>query len=126
CRLTFVFVAGEDRDRRSSLGQSQRQTASNPAVPAGDDRNLAAEIENLPQPALVRLGRRHLNDPSVAEVLCAARAGRRRDARAGAAAAGILRALDVAAAGPYIGLSELAKSSATVRAAAAARNQQGR
>jgi len=61
----------------------------------------------------------------VAEVLCAARAGRRRDARAGAAAAAILRALDVAAAGPYIGLSELAKSSATVRAAAA-RNQQGR
>jgi hypothetical protein len=50
----------------------------------------------------------------------------RRDARAGASAAGGLLALDVAAAGPYIGLSELAKSSATVRAAAAARNQQGR
>jgi len=49
----------------------------------------------------------------------------RRDARAGASAAGIVLALDVAAAGPYIGLSELAKSSATVRAAAM-RNQQGR
>jgi predicted RNA methylase len=64
--------------------------------------------------------------PPWQKVLCGAREAAVAMRAVDASAGGGVLALDVAAAGPYIGLSELAKSSATVRAAAAARNQQGR
>jgi len=53
--LVLFLIAGEDCDRRSGLGQTQRESPSNTAIPAGDDRYLAAQIEHL----LEHLGRRH-------------------------------------------------------------------
>src|SRR5208282_5774693 len=43
----FLIVAREDRDRRARLGKAERDSASNPAIAAGDDCDLSTQIEHL-------------------------------------------------------------------------------